>query len=289
MYNKTVMAKVLKNTLMIIIGTFILAISVEYFVLPFSILSGGVAGIAVALEPFFHINKTLFANCAVILLLIVGWIILGKEFAINTVISSLCYPIFTTILSHYPITIEIDPLLAAIYAGLIGGIGIGIVIRTGASTGGMDIPPLVLNKLTGANISTLVMITDALTVLLGIMGYGLSAALVGLISVFTTGFAMSKVLELGRGSEAKSVQIISDKWDMMNEYISKELDRGTTLLEATGGYTNENKKVILCVVSKKEYAKLMEIIHKVDDKAFVITTDAVDMHGEGFTYSSPNI
>ena len=289
MYNKTVMANRLKKTLMIIIGTLILAISVEYFILPFSILSGGVAGIAVALEPFFHIDKTLFANCAVIVLLIVGWIILGKEFAINTVISSLCYPIFTTLFSRYPVVIEIDPLLAAIYAGLIGGLGIGLVIRTGASTGGMDIPPLVLNKLTGANISTLVMITDAITVLLGIIGYGLSAALVGLISVFTTGFAMSKVLELGRGSEAKSVQIISEKWEMMNENISKELDRGTTLLEATGGYTNEDKKVILCVVSKKQYAKLMEIIHEIDDKAFVITTDAVDMHGEGFTYSSPNI
>ena len=230
MYNKTVMANRLKKTLMIIIGTLILAISVEYFILPFSILSGGVAGIAVALEPFFHIDKTLFANCAVIVLLIVGWIILGKEFAINTVISSLCYPIFTTLFSRYPVVIEIDPLLAAIYAGLIGGLGIGLVIRTGASTGGMDIPPLVLNKLTGANISTLVMITDAITVLLGIIGYGLSAALVGLISVFTTGFAMSKVLELGRGSEAKSVQIISEKWEMMNENISKELDRGTTLL-----------------------------------------------------------
>ncbi len=283
------MAKKIRDFLLIILGTAILAISVEYFILPFSILSGGVAGIAVALEPFFHINETLFANAAVILLLIVGWVVLGKEFAINTLISSLAYPIFTTLFSYYPITLNIEPFIAAIYAGLIGGLGIGIVIRTGASTGGMDIPPLVLHKITGAKISTLVMITDALTVLLGIIAYGIEAALVGLISVFTTGIAITKVLEIGAGGSAKSVQIITEKWHELNEEICKELDRGTTLIEATGGYTSENKKVILCVVSQRQYNKLIELIRKIDDKAFVITTDAVDMHGEGFTYSSPNI
>lgn len=283
------MSKKIKNFLLIIVGTAILAVSVEYFILPFSILSGGVAGIAVALEPFFHINETLFANCAVLILLVLGRIFLGREFALKTLVSSLAYPVFTTLFAQFPIEMEIDPVLAAVYAGLIGGFGIGIVIRTGASTGGMDIPPLILNKVTGIKISSLVVITDALTVMLGIAAYGISAALVGLISVFTTGIAMSRILEMGQGGQAKSVQIITDKWQEMNIQINSELDRGTTLIEATGGFTNEDKKVILCVVSQREYTHLIEIIRRIDDKAFVITTDAVDMHGEGFTYSSPNI
>lgn len=283
------MGKKVLNFFTIILGTAILAVSVEYFILPFSILSGGVAGIAVALNPFFHVNETLFANIAVVSLLVLGWVFLGRDFGINTLVSSLAYPVFTTLFSQFPIEIEIDPILAAVYAGLIGGFGIGIVIRTGASTGGMDIPPLILHKITGVKISTLVMITDALTVLLGVAAYGLSAALVGMISVFSTGVVMSKVLEVGRGSTAKSVQIITDKWEEMNEVITKDFNRGTTLIEASGGFTNESKKVILCVVSQREYSELIDTIRKVDDRSFVITTDAVDMHGEGFTYSSPNI
>ena len=257
--------------------------------MPFSILSGGVAGIAVAIEPFFHWNETLVANILVISLLLIGRIFLGKQFMYTTLLSSLAYPVFTTLLSMNPIEMDIDPMLASLYAGVLGGIGIGLVMRTGASTGGMDIPPLVLHKLTGVKVSTLVMITDALTVLIGIMSRGLSAALIGLISVASSGYGIARVLESGQGGSAKSVQIISEKWEEVKEMIDKELARGTTIIEATGGFTNETKKMILCVVSQRQYTKLLQLIRTIDDKAFVITTDAVDMHGEGFTYSSPNL
>ncbi len=283
------MKKKLINLMMILAGTFILAVSVEWFILPFNILSGGVAGIAVALEPFFHIDETLAANTMVLGLFFIGWIMLGNEFAGNTLIASLAYPVFTTFLSRYPVELTIDPMLASFYAGLLGGVGIGIVMRTGASTGGMDIPPLVLHKVTGIKISTLVMITDALTVLLGVLAYDLSAALLGLVSVFSSGFAVDRVLEAGQGARAKKVQIISDSWQELQKAIDAELQRGMTLLDGYGGYTGAPKKIILCVVSERQYTQLMTIIRRIDDRAFVITTDASDMHGEGFTYTSPNI
>ena len=283
------MKKKLINLMMILAGTFILAVSVEWFILPFNILSGGVAGIAVALEPFFHIDKTLAANTMVLGLFVIGWIMLGNEFAGNTLIASLAYPVFTTFLSRYPVELTIDPMLASFYAGLLGGVGIGIVMRTGASTGGMDIPPLVLHKVTGIKISTLVMITDALTVLLGVLAYDLSTALLGLVSVFSSGFAVDRVLEAGQGARAKKVQIISDSWQELQKAIDAELQRGMTLLDGYGGYTGAPKKIILCVVSERQYTQLMAIIRRIDDRAFVITTDASDMHGEGFTYTSPNI
>ena len=275
--------------LLIVSGTFILAISVEYFIIPFNILSGGVAGIAVALEPIFHIEPTLFANVTMLALLAVGRIFLGREFMRNTIISSLLYPVFTTFLSRFPIELTIDPVLASFYSGLIGGAGISLVIRTGSSTGGMDIPPLILHRLTGAKVSTLVMITDALTIMLGVIAYDMSAALIGLISVFASGYAIDRVLSIGSGMDAKSVQIISDEWEKIKERISGELDRGVTVMEGKGGYTGQTKSVLLCVVSAKQYTKLLEIINETDSHAFVITTDASDMHGEGFTYSSPNI
>ncbi len=281
--------KRITDLVLIIGGTFILAVSVEFFILPYNILSGGVAGIAVALEPFFHIDKTLLANVAVLSLLIAGWAVLGRDFARNTLISSLCYPLFTTILSRHPVDLTIDPLLASFYAGLLGGVGIGFVMRTGASTGGMDIPPLILHKITGIKVSTLVMITDALTVMLGILAYDLSAALLGLISVMASGFGINRVLEAGRGIKGKNVQIISDRWEELNEAIRKEINRGTTLFDCQGGYTGNARKMIVCVVSERQYTALTTLISSVDPQAFVIITDTSDMLGEGFTYSSPNI
>lgn len=279
------------NIILILLGTFILSMSVEFFILPYRILSGGVAGIAVAVEPFFHINETLLANVLTIALLIVGRVILGREFAMNTILASLAYPVFTTMLAQVAsyVTIDIEPMLASFYAGLLGGIGIGVVMRAGASTGGMDVPPLIFNKIFGLNVSTGVMITDALTVLLGVMSYGLSAVLIGLVSVFASGVAIDKVLSIGAGESAKSVQIISEKWEEIAAAIDEELGRGVTFLHATGGYQRTEKTVILCVVSSRQYTGLLDIIRRIDDKAFTITTNAEDMHGEGFTYSSPNI
>lgn len=281
--------KKLADAILIIVGTFILAVSVEYFVIPYRILSGGVAGIAVAIVPFFHLDETMIANILQVALFLVGWWVLGREFAANTLLSSMLYPVFTILLSHMDVKLSIPPMLASFYAGLLGGIGIGIVMRGGASTGGMDIPPLIMHKLTGAKVSTLVMITDALTVLLGIVAYDINAALIGLISVFASGIAIDKVLEAGQGTAAKSVQIISDHWQEIVDEIDQQLSRGVTLLEAEGGYQRTPKKVILCVVSGRQYTELLNLIREVDPLAFVITTDASDMHGEGFTYSSPNI
>ncbi|MBQ9328714.1 MAG: YitT family protein [Solobacterium sp.] len=274
----------LLNAFLIVAGTFLLCVSVQMFIIPFNILSGGVAGIAVALEPFTHFNKTLSADLMTLGLLLAGSLVLGKEFFVTTVVSSILYPLFNTLLGHVLVIPEIDPLLASLYGGLIGGIGVGLVMRAGSSTGGMDVPPLIIHKLTGIKISTLVLITDGLTVLLGYFAYGIEAVLVGLLSVFTTTYAINKVLSAGEGSVAKSVQIISDRWEDILEETQQALDRGVTILEGKGGWSKQERKVLLCVVSQKQYGTLLEIVNRYDPAAFVITTDATDMHGEGFTF-----
>ena len=140
-----------------------------------------------------------------------------------------------------------------------------------------------IHKFTGAPVSALVLITDGLTVLLGYFAYGIEAVLVGLISVFSTGYIIRRVLSMGEGSTARSVQIISESWEAIASEIQTRLNRGVTILEGTGGWSREKKQVLLCVVSERQYAALLEIINECDEKAFVITTDATDMHGEGFT------
>ncbi|MFI3284636.1 MAG: YitT family protein, partial [Erysipelotrichaceae bacterium] len=172
--------------------------------------------------------------------------------------------------------------LAAIYGGVISGVGIAIVLRTGASTGGMDIPPLIIHKFTGIEIGSLVMIVDTITVLCGLYVYGLEAVLVGLISVYTCSIAITKTMAFP-GSSAKSVQIISDYWEAINQKINHEMDRGTTLLAAQGGYTGDKKKVILVVLNNNEYSKLLSIIDEIDSNAFMIVSETTEVHGEGFT------
>ena len=269
---------------MVIAGTFMVALAVEMFIIPYNILSGGVAGIAVAVSPLIHVNETLIANVLVVGLLFAGGAVLGREFFLETCLSSLIYPVFTSALTKIITVPAVDPILASFYGGLLGGIGVGMVVRAGASTGGMDIPPLIVHKLTGIKLSVLISITDALTVMLGFVAYDLPAVLLGMVSVFSTGWAVSKALSFGEGSVSKSVQVISPQWQEIYQKIDAQLGRGATVLEAYGMYQMEKRPVLLCVVGQKQYAELLKIINDADPSAFVITTDATDMHGEGFTY-----
>lgn len=274
----------IRNTLLILLGNFLLALAVGFFILPYNILSGGVAGIAVALHSFVQIPTDVMVNALVIGLFFVGWILLGKDFAIKTVVSSFVYPVFLTLISSFLTPpANLDPILASLYGGLIAGVGIGLVIRTGSSTGGMDIPPLVVHKYTNISIAKLILITDFLTVLLGLFAYNLETVLIGIISVFTTSFAIDKVLVVG-GQESKSVQIISAEYDKISKEIHDKLNRGTTITLARGGYTNDEKNVVLAVVSQNQYPQLIDIINEIDPKAFIITTDTTDVHGEGFSF-----
>ncbi len=277
------MKKNLLNFILILIGNLMLVIGVGVFILPFNILSGGVAGVAVALDPILNIDRELVINGIIIAFFIVGWIVLGKGFAMKTALSSIAYPIFLTVLTPYFPSLDLDPFIASIYGGLVCGVGIGLVMRCGASTGGMDIPPMILNKLFNFKISSCVMVIDTLTVILGIYAYNIEAVLIGLFSVFMTSIAIDKVLSFG-GSSSKAVWIISSFYKEIIEEVGRVLDRGTTITEGRGGYTNVQKPVVLCVVSSSQYPQLIEIIHKYDERAFVFATDATDVRGEGFSF-----
>jgi len=275
------MLKMIKDYFLVLLGTLIMAAAVKFFILPFNVLSGGVAGIAVALEPVFHLDPDLVINGLVLGMFVLGSVCLGKEFAVKTFLSSLVYPIYLTVLDPFVPALELEPILASIYGGALAGIGIGLVMRTGSSTGGMDIPPLILKKYMNIEISKSVMVVDALTVLLGLTTYGLEAVLIGLFSVVTGSYCIDKMLLLG-SQDCKSVQIISDQYELMMEKIHCEMDRGSTLMDAQGGYTGEKRKVLLVVIENKEYNHLIRMINEIDPKAFVITTDIKSVHGEGF-------
>ena len=272
-----------KDIVWVVAGNVVLALAVSMFILPYDILSGGVAGVAVALQPLIPLPVTLMVNLLVVGLFIVGACFLGKDFAMKTILNSLIYPVFLTFFSGRVPVLDLDPILASLYGGLLGGTGVGMALRTGASTGGMDIPPLIVHKLTHIEIAKLVLITDALTVLLGAFTYGLEAVLVGFVSVWASSVAIDKVLMFG-GQQAKAIQIISDQYEQIIERIHSELERGTTLIEAQGGFTCEKRKIILVVITKNQYPALMEMVTAIDKEAFVIANDTHEVKGFGFSF-----
>ena len=270
----------------VLLGNLVVALGVTFFILPADILSGGTAGIAVALEPVFHIEPTLLINLLTIGLFALGSLCLGKAFFFKTVLSTIVYPIYITVLNLYftDVTVTDNQLLASIYAGICIGVGIGLVYRVDGSTGGMDIPPLIVHKYTHLPLSVLVMCFDGATVILGAVVYGIEASMIGLVSVFISGQVINKVLTLG--SEAsKTLFIISPKWEEIRDAINRELDRGVTLVPALGGFANEQRMMVMTVVKQKQFAHLQKLITHIDPEAFFVVNDANEVQGAGFTFS----
>ncbi len=276
--------ELLYDLFLIALGNAILAIGVGLFVLPTHLLSGGVAGIAVAQEPFLHIDPNVMINILTFGLFVIGTFSLGKKFALNTVLSTILYPLFLSIVTYFvQDAVSDSQLLNSIYAGICIGVGVGLVFRSGASTGGMDIPPLIINKYTGLPLPTLVLITDGLTVCLGVLAYDLEAALIGLVSVYVSSMMINKVITIG-GHDAKNVMIISKHYEAIMSAIYTDLNRGATIIEATGGFTGTRKPMIMVVVTKKQLPALKRLISHIDEEAFVVMSDTMEVSGEGFTY-----
>lgn len=273
---------------MILLGNFVVAIATVFLILPNNILNGGTAGMAIAIEPILHLDKVMMTSVFTIGLYILGAITLGREFALKSLISTICYPIFVTSLSWvaalYPEQTFVMPqYVASIYSGVLSGIGLGLVFRVNSSTGGVDVLALLMNKYLHLKMGTSVIIVDALTVLLGISTFGLVPSLIGIMSVYVVGVAIDKTVAFG-SQPAKNVMVISERYDLIRQRLLAEVDRGITLLEGRGGYTNQARPLLMCVVQQKELNHVQALITSIDEQAFIIVHDVHEVHGEGFTY-----
>ena len=278
----------IKDLILVLLGNLIIACEVAFIVLPNDLLDGGVAGLSVALQPLIPIDPVWMINGLTIGLFLLGLIFLGKAFALKTVVSAIAYPVFVTLLSsvaaQFPeSTFVLPDYLAAVYAGALAGFGLGLAFRANASTGGMDIPALILRKYAKIPSGQAVMIIDVLTVSLGIFTYGLQKALVGIITAFIAGQVINKTVLLGSQS-AKNLMVISSKWDEIRDYLMNTLSRGVTVLSGKGGYTQQDRPVVMCVISRKEYPAVEQAINKIDPAAFMVVSDVNEIHGSGFTF-----
>ena len=277
----------MKNILLIILGNLLVAFAVNCFIIPNDILTGGLAGIAVGLQPIFPwIDTTIFISIATVLLFALGHFILGKEFTKGTILSTIFYPVELNLLSIIlsDVSFTSNKILASIYTGIFVGVGIGLVVRTSSSTGGVDILALLFKKIFNLPVHIGLMIIDASTVILGIATHSFETAMIGLISVYVASVMIDKVVSFG-GQKTKSIIIISDKFEEILKMITENMDRGATILHGEGGYSRMNKEVVLCVVENKQYPKLNQLVHEIDPKAFLLVQDAHEVKGNGFSYN----
>ena len=291
--NRNRLKKIILDILVILIGNLCIALAVAFFVIPNKLLVGGTAGIAVALNAFWAVPEEVVINVLVYSLFIAGAFVLGREFFFKTITSTLVYPILlalaTDLYKIIPIEyITMDTLTSIICAGVLVGFGIGIVYKRNASTGGMDIIPLIINKYTGIPLHILLMAVDCFTVLLGVIAYGLQAAIYGVISVAICSFIIDKTILLG-AKQTKQVQIISQESDAILERILQDLDRGCTIVESRGGYTNQKRDMLMVVVPINEYQRMIDVVHEMDSSAFVIVSDINKIRGRGFTLSREHL
>lgn len=284
--NKINWKKEFTNYICIIVGTFLLAMSVNMVYEPLGMVTGGVGGIAIIIK---HVTSGLMeggiplwiSNIVLnVPLFVLAFIVKGKAFIKNTLLGTISLTIGLYIVPSLDILSE-DYLLAAVFGAIISGTGLGLVFMTHSSTGGTDLLSVIINKFKPYySIPQILIVVDAIIVIGGALSFGISKALYAIIAVYLTSKVSDGILE---GLKfAKMAYIISEEYEKIADSILKDLDRGVTGLSATGMYSNNNKKMLVCVVSKKEIIDLTEIVSRNDPKAFIIVSDVREVLGEGF-------
>ena len=269
----------------VILGNVFYAFVIRLFLLPGNLMTGGTTGIGLVVKHFTGTSISGFVLVFNIVMLIVGWTLLGKKFALTTVISSFTYPIALEAANHIfgDLVITTDPMLNTIFAGLGIGIGLGIVIRTGASTGGMDIPPLVLNKYFRIPVSVSLNVFDMLILVLQIVYNPPERVLYGVLLVMIYTTVLDKVLMMG--NTKTEVKIISSQVEEIRQAILAQVDRGVTMLYGEGGYRQEQTQIVLSIVSNRELPRVEKLIRHIDPEAFMIVSRVTEVRGRGFSLS----
>ena len=282
--NKNIL--MLRKYIIIAIGAILMGLSVNLIFEPMELVTGGVSGLAIIIKGWTGavINGGfpvwLFTILCNVPLFLLATKIRGGRFLISTIFGTIIYVVSMMVIPVFDLHLN-DYLLASILGGAIGGAGIGLVFSVQASTGGTDLVAYILqNRNKHMSVPQLMIFVDGVIIVLGAITFGLGHALYALISVFISAKVSDSILE---GLKfAKMAYIISDHYKEIADAILHQMDRGVTGLSATGMYSNKDKRMLFCVVSKKEIVKIIEISQKIDPKSFVIVSDVREVMGEGF-------
>ncbi|MCR8630893.1 MULTISPECIES: YitT family protein [Paenibacillus] len=278
-HRKQSWAKFLRRTLLMIIGSALFSVGLEIFLVPNNIIDGGIVGISIIISHLTNIPLGVFLVILNLPFLLIGYKQIGKTFAFSTLFSVIIMSIGTTLL-HPVKPITIDPLLAAVFGGIILGIGVGLVIRSGGSLDGTEIVAILVSKKSAFSVGEIVMFFNFF--ILGSAGFvfGWDHAMYSLIAYYIA-FKLIDITIEGL-DQSKSVWLISDEYEKIGEAITFRLGRGVTYLNGSGAFTGDDKKVIFSVITRLEEAKLKSIVDELDPKAFLAIGNIHDVKGGRF-------
>ena len=285
MHSSTAMKNRVLSLIMVLFGNIVYALTVKLFVLSADLISCGTTGIALVVNHLTDIPVSGFILVFNIVMLGVGWLILGRQFAMTTILSSLFYPVSLSVLNRLmgDVVITDNPLLNVFFAGLGLGLSLGIVIRAGASTGGMDIPPLILQRYFRIPVSVSLWVFDFCILLSQMLFHPAEDLLYGILLILVVSITLNKVMLLGTGRT--EVKIVSSKSDEIRDAILSKVDRGVTLLHGESGYLHEQTEVIMSVVSNYELPKIQRLARDIDPACFMIISHVSEVWGQGFSHS----
>lgn len=277
--SKILMKTTIMEYVFVIVGAAIIALGFNVFLFPNQIASGGVSGISTILHGMFGWNAGFVQYAFNIPLFIAGVLVLGKKFGIKSFVGTITLPFFVILTESWdPWTL--NPLLGAIFGGIIVGLGIGLVFKGNASTGGTDLLAQIITKFTGLTLGTSVLMIDGVIAVSAALVFDLEKGLFALIGLYVTTKTID-IVQLGF-SQSKMVYIITKEEAKVQDAIYKEINRGVTKLPAIGGYTGEERPILMVVVYQTEFTKLKQVLKNIDPQAFVIVSDAYEVLGEGF-------
>ena len=283
MIQNTLWKQLARTWASILFGNALYSLAVALFLEPAGLITGGATGIALAIGRLTGLPVSgllLFINLA---MLVWGWAVLGRAFALNTLASSVLSPaflgLFEGLLAGRVLTEDI--FLCTVFSGLGIGVALGLVIRSGASTGGLDIPPLVLNKWFKLPVSATMLTFDIAVLLMQAVFSPVQQVLYGVVMVLIHTIVMDKMLMLG--ASRTEVKIVSSQSDAICAAILAQLDRGVTILHGEGGYTREPSAVLLSIVSNRELPRLEKLAHSIDPTCFLIVSHVTEVSGRGFS------
>lgn len=270
--------KQLKRYTTLIIGMIILSATYNLLLLPNNLVTGGLAGVAIIFKDL--INPNILILVVNIILIIISFLILGKNKTKDMIIGALLFPLFTTLtkdIGNIIVLNDLDLFLTTVFSAVLMGFSIGIIMKNGFSTGGADIMATIISHVFKRSIGNAFLIVDGIIIIAGGFVFGIIKTLYAIIFIYIYSIVTDKIL-LGI-SNNKAFYIVTDKELEVKDYILKTLSHGATILKAVGGYENEVRNIIFCVVPSRNYFKLKEGILAIDNKAFFMVTDAYEVQG----------
>ena len=275
--------------ILIFLGTSLYAFGLTAFNIPNDLAEGGVTGITLILKALFNLNPAITTLVINIPLILVGGKVLGRRSLIYTVWGTIALSINLSLWHLIPINITVDKdlLIAAILAGIAGGLGNGLVYRVGGTTGGTDIMARILEKNTGLTMGKSLLLFDVMVLIASLIYIDIVHMMYTLIAAFVFSRVVDFVQE-GSYSE-KGVMVVSAVSDQIAQALMDQLDRGVTFVHGEGGYSTEQKRIVYCVVSAQEIPIVKLLIEEIDPHAFISIINVHEVYGEGFTFGAPPV